>query len=81
MEKLTYRLIRSERKTISLQITQEGELVVRAPMRMSRYEIERFVQSKRGWVEKHLQSREPDVQKMSRAEFDTLVHRALEVIP
>ena len=81
MEKLTYQLIRSERKTVSLQITQEGELVVRAPKRMVKAEIDRFVESKRGWIEKHAQNREQDVPKMTEAEFDTLVRHALEVIP
>lgn len=81
MEKLTYQLIRSERKTVSLQITQEGELVVRAPKRMAKAEIDRFVESKRGWIEKHLRQTVPDVPKMSEAEFDTLVRHALEVIP
>lgn len=81
MEKLTYQLIRSERKTVSLQITQEGELVVRAPKRMAKAEIDRFVESKRGWIEKHAQNREQDVPKMTEAEFDTLVRHALEVIP
>ena len=81
MEKLTYQLIRSERKTVSLQITQEGELVVRAPKRMAKAEIDRFVESKRGWIEKHLRQTEPDVPKMTEAEFDTLVRHALEVIP
>ena len=81
MEKLTYQLIRSERKTVSLQITQEGELVVRAPKRMAKAEIDRFVESKRGWIEKHAQNREQYVPKMTEAEFDTLVRHALEVIP
>ena len=81
MEKLTYQLIRSERKTVSLQIAQEGELVVRAPKRMAKAEIDRFVESKRGWIEKHAQNREQDVPKMTEAEFDTLVRHALEVIP
>ena len=81
MEKLTYQLIRSERKTVSLQITQEGELVVRAPKRMAKAEIDRFVESKWGWIEKHAQNREQDVPKMTEAEFDTLVRHALEVIP
>ena len=81
MEKLTYQLIRSARKTISIQITRDGELVVRAPRSMGRGEIDRFVESKRGWIEKHLRQTEPDVPKMTEAEFEELVRQALEVIP
>ena len=80
-EKTTYRLIRSARKTISLQITQDGELLVRAPERIGRGEIDRFVESKRGWIEKHLFKQEQDIPKMTEEEFQTLVRRALEVIP
>ena len=80
-EKITYRLIRSARKTISLQITQDGELLVRAPERIGRGEIDRFVESKRGWIEKHLFKQEQDIPKMTEEEFQTLVRRALEVIP
>ena len=80
-EKITYRLIRSARKTISLQITQDGELLVRAPDRVGRGEIDRFVESKRGWIEKHLFKQEQDIPKMTEEEFQTLVRRALEVIP
>lgn len=81
MEKLTYQLIRSTRKTISIQITRDGELVVRAPRSMGRGEIDRFVESKRGWIETHLRQMEPDVPKMTEAEFEELVRQALEVIP
>lgn len=80
-EKITYRLIRSARKTISLQITQDGELLVRAPERIGRGEIDRFVESKQGWIEKHLFKQEQDIPKMTEEEFQTLVRRALEVIP
>ena len=80
-EKITYRLIRSARKTISLQITQDGELLVRAPERIGRGEIDRFVESKRGWIEKHLFKQEQDIPKMTEEEFQALVRRALEVIP
>ena len=80
-EKITYRLIRSARKTISLQITQDGELLVRAPERIGRGEIDRFVESKRGWIEKHLFKQEQDIPKMTEEVFQTLVRRALEVIP
>ena len=80
-EKLTYRLVRSDRKTVSLQIMPEGELVVRAPKAMKRGEIDRFVESKRGWVEKHLRNVEPEVPRMTQAEFEELVRQALEVIP
>ena len=47
-------IIRSRRKTISLQILPTGELLVRCPLRMKEKEIRSFVQSKQGWIEAHL---------------------------
>ena len=50
---IPYRLIRSDRKSIGIQITADG-VIVRAPKRLSAAEIDRFVQSKRSWIEAHL---------------------------
>ena len=47
-------IIRSRRKTISLQILPTGEILVRCPLRMKEKEIRSFVQSKQGWIEAHL---------------------------
>lgn len=55
---IDYRLIRSERRTLSIQIDREGALVVRAPKRMSRQEIDAFIRRKREWIEeKQLQAK------------------------
>jgi len=43
-------LIRSRRKTIALIITREGSLVVRAPLRASRAQIESVVAEKAAWI-------------------------------
>ena len=40
----TYELIRSRRKTLALELTREGQLIVRAPLRISRREIDAFVE-------------------------------------
>ena len=49
-----YRLIRSKRRTLSLEITPEGEVIVRAPNRLPQAEIQRFVKARAGWIAKHL---------------------------
>lgn len=48
----TYELIRSNRKTVSLQVGQNGELTVRAPQRMRTEETDRFVENHREWIRK-----------------------------
>ena len=50
---MEYQLIRSNRRSLGAQI-RDGRLVVRAPLRMSEEEIERFLLKHRGWIEKHL---------------------------
>lgn len=49
-----YQLIRSNRRTIALQITRDARVVVRAPLRASEADIRRFVESHRAWLESHL---------------------------
>ncbi|CAC9646135.1 M48 family metallopeptidase [bacterium endosymbiont of Bathymodiolus sp. 5 South] len=46
-----YKLIRSKRKTLSLQIDKDGALSVRAPMRLSVKKIESFICEKQVWIE------------------------------
>lgn len=47
-------IIRSERKTVAIQIKSDGRVVVRAPMRMSGADITRLVEEKSDWIEKHM---------------------------
>lgn len=47
---IDYRLIRSDRRTLSISIDREGALVVRAPKRMNLKEIEAFIQQKERWI-------------------------------
>ncbi len=81
MEKLEYTLIRSPRKTISIQLSPEGSLVVRAPNRMPKRDIDRFVESKRGWIEGHLRKLPETQPKLTEAELRELARRAKEVLP
>ena len=48
---MEYTLIRSKRKTISIQVT-EGGLIVRAPSSSSVRTVERFIAEHAGWIEK-----------------------------
>lgn len=60
---VAYQIIRSDRKTLSIQIKPDGQVVVRCPRRMPVDEIKGFVESKEAWIGKHLgklpQTREP----------------------
>ena len=77
---IPYRLIRSDRKSIGIQITADG-VVVRAPKRLSAAEIDRFVHSKRSWIEGHLSKIPAPQPKFTQTEIEALAQRALTVIP
>ena len=42
---MTYEIIRSRRRTVALEVTADGRVLVRAPMAMPEGEIQRFVDS------------------------------------
>lgn len=51
---MEYSIIRSKRKTISVEITRKSEIIVRAPLGTSKGDIDRFVSSKSSWITKTL---------------------------
>lgn len=51
-----YRTVRSDRKTLAIEIKNDGSITVRAPRRCSDKVIEDFVLSKEKWINKHLSS-------------------------
>jgi len=76
-------VIRSKRKTISLQIDSEGNLFVRSPLRMSDAAIRAFVESKEAWIHKHLQARAqlPALPVYTNEHIRILSQQAMTVIP
>ena len=85
MEKcnIPYRVIRSSRRTISVQITLSGEVLVRCPKRMSNGDIRRFVESKSGWIEKHLekQTAAARLPAFSDGQLQALASQARQTVP
>ena len=79
-------VIRSNRKTISIQV-KPNEVIIRAPFRMKEKEIEKFAESKRNWIEKHLKSLSEkqkaleNIEPFSDEEIRSLVAKAKEIIP
>ena len=49
-----YELIRTNRRTMTLEITRDCRVLVRAPLRMPQNRIDAFVASKESWIAKHL---------------------------
>lgn len=81
---VNFELIRSARRTIAVEI-RNGRVIVRAPQRMSKAEIERFVASKADWINKHLEAamqlQDVPAQPFTAAEIQQLADAALQDIP
>lgn len=79
-------IIRSRRKTVSIEITRDLRVVVRAPNRLSKSDIGYFINEKHKWIEKHLESmksrvgHEEERPKFTDAELAELKARALPLI-
>lgn len=50
---LEYEIVRSNRRTISLQVTRDGRVVARCPMRMPLRQIREFVERHADWAVQH----------------------------
>ena len=76
---------RSKRKTMSLEVTADARVIVRAPLFISQAEIERFVNSKKAWLEKSLQKVQErqalkyDSRKLTEKELELLAEQAKQV--
>lgn len=85
-EKAEVSVIRSGRKTVSIQV-KPNEVIIRAPMRMKEKEIEKFVESKRNWIEKHLktlsekQKALENIEPYSDEEIRSFIKKSKEIIP
>lgn len=49
----SYEIIYSNRKTLAIQVTSDGQVKVRAPKRMPKSTIDRFLTEKEPWILKH----------------------------
>ena len=81
---MEYEIIRSKRRTLSLEVTRGARVLVRAPVNCPQETIDSFVRSHEAWLKKavervragELAHPEPDEQERQR-----LIERAKQVIP
>lgn len=79
-----YTLIRSDRKTLALEVSREGEIIVRVPNWASRGDIERFVEKHEEWLEKALarqSERREKYPEPTAEEKNELIARAKAMLP
>lgn len=82
MTDISYTIVRSSRKTIAIQILPSGEVLVRCPKRLPKRDIEAFVQSRRSWIEGHLEklSGQPQLPPFTAQELQLLAEQARQAI-
>lgn len=82
---MNYELIRTNRKAIAIQIKGDSHIIVRAPLRMAARDIQRFVDSKAAWIEKHLaiiqQRQQPVASAFTLEQLHQLAEAAKQDIP
>lgn len=79
MPSFTYRVVRSNRRTIAIQIMPDGSVLVRSPRNLPDAQIRSFVESKAAWIQKH-QKPAPVYEKFSQAQLQQMKAQAAEVI-
>lgn len=83
---MEYTIIRSNRRTLALEIKKDG-LVVRAPIRATDKDINEFVAKHKKWIDNHLlkikeQEKALDgIEPLSMSDIQALADKALAVIP
>lgn len=79
-----FEIIRSERRTLALEINADAKLLVRAPRRCSTAYIKSFVESHSDWIDSHLEKQQLRVQnrvELSDEAIEELLNRARKEIP
>lgn len=79
-----YELVRSQRKTLALEIKSDGRVVVRAPARLAQKKIDAFVSQHTAWIEEHqaIQQKRRDAHpEPTEEEREALIRRAREILP
>ena len=81
---IEYTVIRTKRKTLAVEVTAEGRVLVRSPLRLGEAAINEFVAKHEKWIISHVQkarermASKPDASKI---DAEALRMRALEIIP
>ena len=80
-------VFRSMRKTLEVEVSSDGRIIVRAPARLTEAEIEDFILSKADRLEKYLRESAVRREKLSSLkpftaeEINEMADRALKIIP
>lgn len=82
-------VIRSDRKTVSIQVNSDLSVTVRAPRRAAQKDIERILKEKEPWIRKHIEIIKErkaqydalEAERLTDEEIQELADKALTIIP
>lgn len=80
-------IIRSDRKTVSVQVKSDLRVIVRAPWRMSDRVIQAYLQKNAAWIDRHVaemkqkQATVREAPPFSQEEIERLTQRAVAFMP
>lgn len=78
---MEYTLLRSRRKTIAIEITPAGQILVRCPPGIPVREIDAFVAGKEPWIRKHLARIPPPLPPFTEEELRNMSRWAKDTLP
>lgn len=80
---MEYKVIKSNRKTMTLSVNDNLEVTVKAPIFVSNSSIDDFVQRNVSWINNAIDNKKKQLEKfdLSDGEIDALVKKAKAVIP
>lgn len=88
-DKVEVTVIRSNRKTVTIQVNADMTVTVRVPRRAAQKDIERILKEKESWINKHIEQIKTkkaqyealEVNYLTNAEIQELADKALKYIP
>ena len=80
---MEYTIIRSDRKSVTIQITPDGKVLVRCPKGAKNRDIQAVVEAKRDWIESNLReiAARPVMPKLTRPQLKALAQQAADSLP
>lgn len=84
---MDFKVIRSRRKTLSIEIDRNGNVTIRAPYRMPNKDIKAFVTEKHDWIDRHIEKAknlaadEEDIEPLTEEMLDELFESAKRDLP
>ena len=68
------KIIKEQRKTLLLRITSENIILIKAPLKCSDNNIQKFLDSKKSWIEKHIAKMKMLENFAKSFDFDNLIY-------